>query len=179
MHFDGISTGEPRHVLNFWHCPLSVQKLKRARPVRSDYYGELEHFFPDAFLTPPVTNTGVDMNQTWNAVVEFTVITTGLGHCCGCLLWPPCVADADIIFLPCGFFFFYSSPILSRRRLDVYRSCTHSVALVRIKDAGLKCAARGLMKIHDAKIRHLGTIAKLYQAVSSQQRHASTIGKNC
>ena len=23
------------------------------------------------------------------------------------LLWPPCVADADIIFLPCGFFFFY------------------------------------------------------------------------
>jgi len=21
-------------------------------------------------------------------------------------LWPPCVADADIIFLPCGFFFF-------------------------------------------------------------------------
>ena len=24
-------------------------------------------------------------------------------------LWPPCVADADIIFLPCGFFFFLSS----------------------------------------------------------------------
>jgi len=25
------------------------------------------------------------------------------------LLWPPCVADADIklIFLPCGFFFFF------------------------------------------------------------------------
>ena len=23
----------------------------------------------------------------------------------GGLLWPPCVADADIIFLPCGFFF--------------------------------------------------------------------------
>jgi len=26
-----------------------------------------------------------------------------------CYLWPPCVADADIIFLPCGFFFFLSS----------------------------------------------------------------------
>jgi len=25
------------------------------------------------------------------------------------LLWPPCVADADIIFLPCGFFFFFLS----------------------------------------------------------------------
>ena len=21
-----------------------------------------------------------------------------------CLLWPPCIADADIIFFPCGFF---------------------------------------------------------------------------
>jgi len=24
-------------------------------------------------------------------------------------LWPPCVADADIIFLPCGFFYLLSS----------------------------------------------------------------------
>jgi len=23
-------------------------------------------------------------------------------------LWPPCVADADIIFLPCGFFYLSS-----------------------------------------------------------------------
>ena len=51
------------------------------------------------------------------------------------LLWPPRVADADIIFLPCGFFFFllsFSSPNLSRRRLDVYHTSTHGVALVRI-----------------------------------------------
>jgi len=53
------------------------------------------------------------------------------------LLWPPCVANADIIFLPCGFFllsFFYSSPNLSGRRLDVYHTGTsiHGVALVRI-----------------------------------------------
>jgi len=31
-------------------------------------------------------------------------------HWCLCcfisLLWPPCIADADVIFLPCGFFFF-------------------------------------------------------------------------
>jgi len=51
-------------------------------------------------------------------------------------LWPPCVAHADIIFLPCGFFllssFFYSSPNLSGRRLDVYHTSTHGVALVRI-----------------------------------------------
>jgi len=53
-------------------------------------------------------------------------------------LWPPCIADAVIIFLPCGFFlllssiFFYSSPNLSGRRLDVYHIPTHGVALVRI-----------------------------------------------
>ena len=52
-------------------------------------------------------------------------------------LWPPCVADADIIFfLSCGFFYlllsFFSSPILSRCRLDVYYTSTHGVALVRI-----------------------------------------------
>jgi len=50
------------------------------------------------------------------------------------LLWPPCIADADIIFLPCGFFFllFLSSPNLSGWTLDVYHTSTHGVALVRI-----------------------------------------------
>jgi len=47
--------------------------------------------------------------------------------------------------------FFLSSPNLSRRRLNVYHTCTHGVALVRISGAGLKCAARGSLKIHDAK----------------------------
>jgi len=50
-------------------------------------------------------------------------------------LWPPYIADADIIFLPCGFFFlsfFFSSPDLRRRRLDVYQTSGHGVALVRI-----------------------------------------------
>jgi len=48
------------------------------------------------------------------------------------LLWPPCVADADIIFWPYDFYLFYSSPNLSGRRLDVYHTSTHGVALVRI-----------------------------------------------
>jgi len=52
------------------------------------------------------------------------------------------------------------------------------VALERIYDAGLKHAARGLLKIQDAKNSHLGTIAQLCQAVSSQLRHVSTIGEN-
>jgi len=45
----------------------------------------------------------------------------------------------------------------------------------------MKCAARGSLKIQNAKMtrknRHLGTIPQLCQAISSQLRHVSTIGK--
>ena len=58
-------------------------------------------------------------------------------------LLPPCVGDADIIFLHCGFFFFFcllfSSPNLSRRRLDVYHICTHGVALVNLRCKSETC----------------------------------------
>jgi len=47
--------------------------------------------------------------------------------------------------------FFFSSPNLSHRRLDVYHTSAHGVALVQISDAGLKRAARGSLKIQDAK----------------------------
>ena len=63
-------------------------------------------------------------------------------------------------------------------------STIHGVALVRISDADLKHAARGSLKIQDAKyrqkspkIRHLGTIVQLCRAISLQLRHVSTIGK--
>jgi len=77
-------------------------------------------------------------------------------------------------------FFCFSSPNLSRRRLDVSQTSTHGVALVRISDAGLKRAARGSLKIQDAKVaknRNLGTRAQLCRATSSQLRHLSTMGK--
>jgi len=51
------------------------------------------------------------------------------------LLWPPCVADADILAYRCGYCLsssFFSSPILSGRRLDVYHTSTCDVVLVRI-----------------------------------------------
>jgi len=63
---------------------------------------------------------------------------------------------------------FFSSPNLSGRRLDVYHTSTHCVALVRISDAGLKRAARVSLKIQDAKIRHLRTIAQFCWAISLQ-----------
>jgi len=49
--------------------------------------------------------------------------------------------------------FFFSSPNLSRQRLDVCYTSTHDVALVRIYDAGLKRAARSSLKIQAAKSR--------------------------
>jgi len=98
------------------------------------------------------------------------------------LLWPPYVIGQAIIFLPYGLFLLlilFSSPNLSRRRLDVYHTSTHGVALMRIWNAGLKCAARGWLEIRDAKNCHFGTIAQLCWAISSELRHASTIEKTC
>ena len=57
--------------------------------------------------------------------------------------------------------FFSSSPNLSGQRLDVCHTSTHGVALVRIYDAGPKCAARGSLKMQDAKNRHLRAIVQL------------------
>jgi len=58
-------------------------------------------------------------------------------------------ADHYIFIL--WFLLIFSSPNLSRRRLDVCHTSTHGVALVRISDAGLKRAARGPLQIQDAK----------------------------
>ena len=68
-----------------------------------------------------------------------------------CFLWSPNGIGQTIIFLPWFLLSFFSSPNLSRRRLDVCHTSTHGVALVRISDAGLKPAARGSLKTQDAK----------------------------
>jgi len=47
-------------------------------------------------------------------------------------LWSPYVIGQTIIFLPCDFYLLFSSPNLSGRRLDVYHTSAHGVALVRI-----------------------------------------------
>ena len=110
-----------------------------------------------------------------------TGVVTALGTKGAWLLWPPYVIGQAIIFLPCGFFllsfFFYSSPNLSR--------CLPYFYTWRGPSANLECrcemccsrlaAITGRKKV--AKNRHLGTIAQLCRAISSQLRHVSTIGK--
>ena len=54
-----------------------------------------------------------------------------------------------------GFFLlsiFFPRLISAAADLDVYHTSTHDVALVRIYNAGLKCAARGSLEIQDAKM---------------------------
>jgi len=71
-----------------------------------------------------------------------------------------------------SFFLILSSPNLSRRRLDVYHTSTHGVALVRISNADLKRAARGSLEMHDAKNRQKVAIcAPLYNFVELYLRN--------
>ena len=66
--------------------------------------------------------------HTWYVLVTCSVLLDTF-------LWSPYVIGQTIIFLPCDFYlasFFFSSPNLSGRRLDVYHTSTHGVALVRI-----------------------------------------------
>ena len=90
---------------------------------------------------------GIPHSQGWHCVPPPTRYTCGVqrGVClfryhakvmCT-LLWPSYVIGQAIIFLPCDFcllsiFYLFSSPNLSRRRLDVYHTSTLGVALVRI-----------------------------------------------
>ena len=64
-------------------------------------------------------------------LLQFTLSGGLMDRICH-LLWPPCVANADIIFLPCGYYLFFCSPNLSGQRLDVYHTSTHGVALEQI-----------------------------------------------
>jgi len=48
------------------------------------------------------------------------------------LLWSPYVIGRPLYFHPVSFFPLFSSPNLSGRRLDVYHTSTHGVALGQI-----------------------------------------------
>jgi len=56
------------------------------------------------------------------------------------------------LLLSFSFFLLFLSPNLSGRRLDVYYTSTHGVALVQIQNAALKGAACVSHEMQDAKI---------------------------
>ena len=103
------------------------------------------------------------------------------------LLWLPYGIGQASIFLPCGFFlsssffFLFSLPNLSGRRLNVYHTSTRCGLSANLECRSETCCTRlaantGRKKV--AKNRHLCTIAQLRRAISSQLTHVSTIGKN-
>jgi len=97
------------------------------------------------------------------------------------LRFPPVVSS---FFLSSSSFFFPRLFSAVTCRFDVYHTSTHDVALVRIYNAGLRCAAwctrlqlaENTRRKNDAKIRHMRIIAQSCRAISSQLRQ-STIGK--
>jgi len=92
------------------------------------------------------------------ALFECIFIMAALRSRCGhYILWPPMHSRMrTYIFSSCFFFFLFPSPNLSGRQLDVYHTSTtstHGVALVRIYNACLTCAARGSLEMQDPKNR--------------------------
>jgi len=85
-----------------------------------------------------------------------------------------------IIFLPCRLFFLFSSPNLSRRRCSPYFHawCGLSANLECMSEMCCMQLAGNAGPEKSPKIRHLGTIAQICRAISSQLRHLSSIGKN-
>ena len=94
------------------------------------------------------------------------------------ILFTPQLADADIIFLHCGFYLLLSFfprliSVVGDWMSTILPSSTHGANLEYMSEM---CCTR-LAEIQDAKNRHFGTIARLCRPVSSQLRHVSTIGK--
>jgi len=102
--------------------------------------------------------------NSWTAPVRYTI------------LWPPYITGQAIYIFILWFlsFFFFSSPNLSGQRLDVYHTC------VNLECSSETCCARlaeNTARKKSPKSRHLGTVAQLCRAISSQLKHISTIGK--
>jgi len=102
------------------------------------------------------------------------------------LLWPPYGIGQAIIFSCCGFYLssIYLSFFLTYSQrseigcLQYFNTCCgHSANLECRYETCCAWLAEntGCKKV--AKNRHLGTIAQLHRAISSQLRHISTIGK--
>jgi len=101
-------------------------------------------------------------------------------HSVVCLLWLPCIADVDVIYLSCGFFFYILSFFLTNSEPSQTGCLPYFYTWCGLS-ANLGCRSQTccmrLAENTGQKIRHLGTIAQLRWAISSKLRHISTIGK--
>ena len=85
-------------------------------------------------------------------------------------LWPPCEADADIIF--CPVVSFYLSIFFIPRLISAVADWMSTILRHMMRPW---CELR--MHVWNAKNRRLGTIVQLCRAKSTQLRHILTIGR--
>jgi len=78
----------------------------------------------NATLKEPKPNMERRPSAQFKPVCSYTVFMAALRSRCGYSMLP--------LWLLLSFFVFFSSPILSGRRLDVYHTSAHDAALVRI-----------------------------------------------
>jgi len=145
--------------------------------IRSTYIG-LQHWVKDVTRNSAVAEGPRDaLNQLKSCQLLYNY------NCCW--LWPPYRIGQAIIFCRVVSFFFYlfSSPNLSGRRMNVYHTSTHDVVdpSANLECRSERCCTRlagNAEPKNSPKHRHLRTIAQICRAISSQIRHISTIGKN-
>ena len=141
----------------------------------------LLHSIPVSHMT---AGKDISMFQTESCqsdVCCFTATTVTVWEPFKNLLWLPCVADADIIFLPCGLFLRFFPRVISAVADWMSAILLHMVRF----SANLECRseirctrlAGNTGCNNDAKNRHLRTIAQVCRAISSQLRHVLTIRK--
>ena len=98
---------------------LQAQQFQWMKETYPTLYQQMKQYIAEGRFIP--------VGGTWVEMVWWRLYYAAL-------LWPRYGIGQSIMFLPCGFFLssFFSSPNLSSRRLDVYHTSTHGVALVRI-----------------------------------------------
>ena len=138
-------------------CPM--QNSLYVQVLRSHILSELLHVTPAMGVSHTLrhgTRNGItELSQRVPPIFGRAAITLGIGphfwfsssllcfplfikYITTVYLWPPYVIGGPLYFCPVVSFFFFllssffSSPNLSGRRLDVYHTSTHGVALVRI-----------------------------------------------
>ena len=80
-------------------------------------------------------------------------------------LWPPCIADADIIFVRCGFFFFFITHLISTVT-DWIPTIFPHMALSANLHTRQKLAARRPVKIQDTNSRQNSSSAHHHTTLS-------------
>ena len=133
--YDGTATNSKVITLKVLHITISTvvqaisDKLTGSGEFRPPDFSHANHFidFEEAWCIHRVSKKVPPLQLA--IIFTYTVRLRQF-------LWSPYVIGQTIIFLPCDFYlsssFFFSSPNLSGRRLDVYHTSTHGVTLVRI-----------------------------------------------